>query len=391
MKINSALAVESSTASIILNKNLRCGNCLEVIKQELSQNSQKAILCYEKGWYELGKSIKDLFGGQNLACFCLDEEIPFLQSAPKLLNSVNNLQELIVIGDEQLALFALDYCLKSSARVTYIPLDFEFSSFLLRALENNNNLLIIDENLLSACGKNKVADGIRCVLSKKIFFVEMLVNQSIAGLFDCKRAENCLNEGLKELKSYLATRSLEKLILALLYVTASEYLSGCGNIASSASIILLKMQNLSLKGEREYLLYKMILRSYELYFTNDTSFTLSLPGVVVEENEINALFANEYIKKQIALPDYLYDIKRIEEYKSKITANKELLKVIKQQLEQIEEDSAMLKRQYGGRKYSVEHYNAKQRSKALYLAPYITEKPTAFHLLFASGFTQYLK
>ena len=391
MKVNGTLAVENSTASIILNNNLRYGSSLELVSRELSVTTVKALLCYEKGWYEIGKSIKDLFTSQNITAFCLEEEMPFLKSAPKLLNSVKNLQELVVIGDERLALFALDYCASTNIKMVYIPLDFEFSCYLLHILDNRNHLLILDENLLSACGKNKIADGIRCVLSKKIFFIEMLVNQSIEGLLPSEKADFYLKEGLKELKNYLALKKLDKLISALVLVTVGEYLSGCGNIASSASQILLRMQKLSLNGEREYLLYKMVLRAYELYFANDTSFTLSLPGVVVEEGEINSLFANEYIKKQITLPPYLYDLKKIEEYKEKIVANENLLKLIKQQLAQIEEDSAMLKRQYGGRKYSVEHYNAKQRSKALYLAPYITQKPTAFHLLFASGFTQYLK
>ena len=391
MRDNGTLAVENSTASIIFNNNLRFGSSLETVSKELLTNSVKGLLCYEKGWYEVGKSIKDLFSSQGITAFCLEEEVPFLQTAPKLLNSISNLQELVVIGDEQLALFALDYCVSTNIKIVYIPLDFEFSCYLLRILNNTNHLLILDENLLSACGKNKIADGIRCVLSKKIFFIEMLVNQSICGLLPSEKADFYLKEGLKQLKNYLALKQLKNLIFALVSVTVGEYFSGCGNIATSASEILLKFQKLSLKGEREYLLYKMVLRAYELYFVNDTSFTLSLPGVVVEENEINNLFANEYIKKQITLPPYLYDLKKIEEYKKVIVANENLLSLIKQQLAQIEEDNAMLKRQYGGRKYSVEHYNAKQRSKALYLAPYITEKPTAFHLLFASGFTQYLK
>ena len=82
---------------------------------------------------------------------------------------------------------------------------------------------------------------------------------------------------------------------------------------------------------------------------------------------------------------------RFNGFKKKAMASGELLKEIKAQLAQIEGDSLMLKKQYGGRKYSVEHYNAKQRARALYLAPYVTEKLTAFHLLFASGITQYLK
>ena len=65
--------------------------------------------------------------------------------------------------------------------------------------------------------------------------------------------------------------------------------------------------------------------------------------------------------------------------------------VVDKLLSKIESESLALKKEYGGRKYSVEHYSSKQRAKALYLAPYINGKPTAYDLLFASGVTQFLK
>lgn len=392
MKIDFALAVEKSTASVISAKNLQCGSFESIIPSALSKNGVKALMCYEKGWYEVGKRIKDLFGSKGITCFCLDEGIPFEKNAVKLLSSVNNLQELVVIGDEQMALFALNYCLKNSARVIYIPLDFSFGNYLLSAVEmGGSNLLLLDEDLLSQCGKNKLADGVRTVLTKKIFFIEMLVNQAIEGVIANNQAKTLLNEGQKSLQDYLQGGAISDLAIAIIFTVMGECYSGAGSIVRSASDLILRMQRLSLSGEREYLLYKMVLRAYELYFSNDTSFTLSLPGVALEEAEIKSLYANDYVKPQIYLPSFLYDQEAVNGFKKKAMASGELLKEIKAQLAQIEGDSLMLKKQYGGRKYSVEHYNAKQRARALYLAPYVTEKSTAFHLLFASGITQYLK
>ena len=392
MKTDFVLAVENSTASVVSNKNLQCGNYQELICSSFSKNGAKALLCYEKGWYEAGKQIKDLICGVGITCFCLDDNVPFEKKAVKLLDSVQSLQEIVVVGDEQMALFALKYCTGKALRVIYIPLDYSFASYLLFAVQRGkDDLLLIDESLLLQCGKNKLADGIRTVLSKKLFFVEMLVNQAIEGDIPNEKAEILLNNGQKSLTNYLKSGRICDLVIALVLSVIGESCLRVGNVVRSASELLLRMQSLSLSGEREYLLYKMVLRAYELYFLNDTTFTLSIPGVVLEEAEIKSLYASDYAQPKIYLPKYIYDFDAIESLKKKVMQNGELLKEIKAQLAQIEGDSITLKKQYGGRKYSVEHYNAKQRAKALYLAPYITEKPTAFHLLFASGVTQYLK
>ena len=358
MKIDFALAVEKSTASVISAKNLQCGRFDEIVCSALSQNGVKALLCSEKGWYEAGKRIKDSLGGRLVSCFCVDENLPFEKKAVKLLNSVSGLDELVVIGNEQMALFALNYCLNSGARVIYIPLDFSFGSYLLAAVNRGgNDLLLLDENLLSQCGKNKLADGVRTVLTKKIFFVEMLVNQSIGGVILNNQAKNLLNEGQKSLKNYLQSGLVSDLAIAVILTSMGEYYSGAGNIVRAAADLLLRMQSLSLSGEREYLLYKMILRIYELYFSNDTGFTLSIPGVVVEEGEIKSLYSNDYSQPKICLPNFLYDLDAVNGFKEKCAQGGEILKEIKLQLSQIEGDTAILKKLYGGRKNSANRFS----------------------------------
>lgn len=392
MKNSFTLAVESSTASFISKKNLILGDATACVFENLAGKTT-AILCFASGWYEVGFYLKEELLKNNAEhfCFTLEEEFGFEQTATKLLNSVCKLDNLVVIGSENLALFALSYSASRSLKVLYVPQDFCFCEYLTNLLQGDcNHLLTIDEKLLAKCGRNKLADGLRGVFAKRIIIAEMHANELIAGLSYNKQAENLINEGIKNVNLYLKNRKIEYLVIAILLSSVGEVFSGSANVCVSAGKLLEKMQNFSLKGEREYLLYKMVLRMYNLYFSNDTSFTLGLPGVVVEEQEANELLGEEAFNLSY-LPAFFNDIEKTQEIKERILKEGKFLPVVKQLLASIEEENALLKREYGGRKYSVEHYSAKQRAKALLLAPYILNKPCAYSLLFASGITQYFK
>ena len=393
MKNEFALAVENSTASFISKDNLICGNAVDEIAESLQVDGKRVLLCFDSGWFAVGKSLKDrLKEEHDLVCFSLEETIYFEEKVVKLLNGVKNISQIIVIGSEPMALFVSRYFDGLNTKVIYLPLDFEFSDFLLNSLKNGaTNQLVLDEGLLSNCLKNKLADAVRCVFSKRILFIEMCANETIEGLIDKNEGKNQLNKGIKLVDEYLKTRDITTLILAVVLVTVGEFLSGVGNIVSSASEILSKIQNFSLKGEREYLFYKMALRAYLLYFSNDTSCALLPPGLVVEEIELQKIFPFLPKKHQTVAPFCAFDIKKAEEYKQIILKDGKIIDLIKTQIANLDENAKLLKKEYGGRKYSVEHYSLKQRAKALSLAPYITSEFSIFHLLFASGLTQYFE
>ncbi|MBR4419627.1 MAG: hypothetical protein IKT32_01990, partial [Clostridia bacterium] len=112
---------------------------------------------------------------------------------------------------------------------------------------------------------------------------------------------------------------------------------------------------------------------------------------VVEEIELQKIFPFLPKKHQTVAPFCAFDIKKAEEYKQIILKDGKIIDLIKTQIANLDENAKLLKKEYGGRKYSVEHYSLKQRAKALSLAPYITSEFSIFHLLFASGLTQYFE
>ena len=387
-----SVAVENSAANFISKNNLLCGNVLEDLLLNLNPNGVKVLLCFDQGWFSVGKQIKDeLSKKQEVISFSLEENAHFEECVNKLLSSVFNIEEIIVIGSEELALFAVNY-LNNSGRVIYIPLDFDFSEFIVRSLDlKSNHLVFLDKNLLNKCYKNKMADGARHVLSKKLVLVEMLINEHIGALLPNNEAKNLFASALGDVYKYFTNHSLELLVTAIIKASVAEQKAGVSSIPTLASAILFKSENLSLKGEREYLFYKMVLRAYGMFFTNNTDCTISLPGVLLEQEEIAKLFPFEYKEMLAKLPEYLYDNEKTALLKKKICENSAVISEINKQLSQIEKDAELIKNEYGGRKYTVELYNLKQRAKALSLAPYIAKKPTAFHLLFAQGLTKYFE
>ena len=389
MKDNFALAVEKSTASFVNNNLIGCGVAEKIIGEMISSQKNAVILCHDNGWFEAGRQIKQALNG-NAVSFSIEDQPNFEKVATTLLNSVKNIDYLIAVGSEDLANYALGYMQNKGGKVIYLPLDMQFSRYFVNLLKTQNCFLILDEQRLLKCGKNRLTDGIRTVLSKKLFLVEMAVNQSIAGGIPKKEAQECIFESLKRVQNYLKQQNVQELILAILIACIGEVCSGVGNIVSSATDILFKIEKLSLRGEAEYLFYKMVLRSYQLYLKNDTSFLLASPGIVLEEEQIDQLFLNSYKKPTVSLPLYFNDFCEVQRLKE-LASNEQVLSLINTQISEIERDEELLKKQYGGRKYTVEHYNAKQRSKALTLAPYITDKSTLYDLLFVSGFSQYLK
>lgn len=385
-----ALAVENSTASFISNQKLIAKGVDYYLQNTGCFNA--VILCEDLGWFTVGKKIKDeLSLRAKVVSFCVEQDCEYHSVLPKLFESVQKADEIIVIANQNFALFACEYYKNKKVKVVFIPLDFDFCEFFALACGGENCALVLCEKLLSLCSRNKTTDALRMIYSRQIISAEMLANEVIGGHIANNEAQKLLDESILCAEEYLTKRYLYLLCIALLKGSVAEQKSGVGNIPFLAGKILYRMQNLSLKGEREYLLYKMTLRLYKLYFSNECNFLINLPGRVLEEEEIKGLFKFDYQKHLSSLPYFFNDLTKVDEIKEKIIAKGKFLPVVDKLLSKIESESLALKKEYGGRKYSVEHYSSKQRAKALYLAPYINGKPTAYDLLFASGVTQFLK
>ena len=80
---------------------------------------------------------------------------------------------------------------------------------------------------------------------------------------------------------------------------------------------------------------------------------------------------------------------KVNNLKEKVIANTQLISIVDNLLAQLESEAQILKKEFGGKKYTVEHYSTKQRATALTLAPYLIKKECAYKLLFASGITEY--
>ena len=131
MKDDFALAVEKSTASFISKNNLICGSVFEKIADVCSAGKDKVILCFEKGWHEAGRKIKEILSpNSKVVSFCLEEEICFEKTLVKLLATVDSQSDFIIIGSEEITLFVCDYLGIESGKIIYVPLDFQFSQFI---------------------------------------------------------------------------------------------------------------------------------------------------------------------------------------------------------------------------------------------------------------------
>ena len=276
MKNDFAFAVGNATANFISKRNLDSGNVSELISSHVVKGGNVINICFDSGWFSLAGKIKSYLLEHNVINFSLNDNKPFINDLQVLLSSVKEVSTVIVTGSEDLALAVSKFYLNKSVKVIYLPLDFNYEFFLKNSLENaNNNLVILDESLLAKCNRSAFADCVRRIFARKIFRVEIAVNRAINQDNNLKQAENQLNESEIYLQKYLDTHLIVYLVIAHLKSIIFESITNIEYLPLVAGEILNKLNaNFSLRGEREYLVYKMLLKLYRFYFSNDTSFIL---------------------------------------------------------------------------------------------------------------------
>ncbi|MBR3864425.1 MAG: hypothetical protein IKJ19_04870 [Clostridia bacterium] len=391
MKNDFAFAVENSTANFIPKNNLVCGSVEKLLPSLINDDGAIINLCFNSGWFALAGNIKGVLGAREVISFCLNDGKLDENELDVLLSSVTSVGTVIVTGSEELAMLVCKKYQAKKVKIIYLPLDFNYEFFIKHALEIvDNRVVLLDEKILAKCNRSAFVDCVRRILARKILSVEIAVNQAITGDKDKKQIENILDESKKYLQKYLQTHLIVYLVISHLLSIVYEHLSGVEYIPSVAGEVLAKLNySLSLRGEREYLIYKMILRLYKFYFTNDTSFLLKRCGIAIQEEQINKLMSDccllDYSLPKTA---YLSD-NEIDAIKQKIYKDKKVIELLDNYLLELENEAQILKKEFGGRKYTVEHYNAKERAIALNLTPYLIKNKTAYELLFASGIIEY--
>lgn len=390
MKSKFALAVEGSTASFISKENLICDSALESALS-LVKGDSCFVICLKSGYLSFGKKLIDL-----LQTNYIKVQSKIFECEP---TSFSELQELlsksegltvIVVGSEKIACFCQDYYKNSLVNLLFVAVNLSFRSFALNLISTKSKgVLILDEKLIAKCNRRDTAECVKSILAKRIIYAEIAFNRAIAPHFSAEKAEKLLDESFYYLQVYQTTRYLTPLVIACFKGVIAQHICGVEHLPFVAGKILEKTQNLAFDGEREYLIYKMLLRLYNFYFSNDLSFTIKQGGVACEQESIKNLFKG--IDYNYSLPRYMYDVKEIDKIKNNLISDGKGIALVKEYLNLLSEDEVALRKEFGGKRYNVEHYNNKQRLTALTLAPYFIKKPCAYNLLFASGILEYFK
>ncbi|MBQ7408533.1 MAG: hypothetical protein IJW13_04590 [Clostridia bacterium] len=352
-----------------------------------SSEGRSIIVTYDSGWYLVGKSLKDNTTSKEVTCFSFDNGLPFLPALEKLLLSVSDAKRVAVIGNQSLALYCAHFL--KDASICFIPTDFNFCAFYNLILSGRTDCRLIIDGKLLIGKKNIAASGVKSILSKNIILLEDAVNRAIGGYFVNNNWQNILKSAIECALKYFETQNVYYIIRGQLFAQAAVYLSGIGNPSEMAAAVLENFANLSEVGEREYFAYKMLVRIYLVYFSNDSSFLIKKGGELLQTEEINRLFpfvANKIINK---MPQWVYDDKKVKQYKAN-AIKEDVLKKIKEQEGLFERHAQMLRKIYAGRKYTVEHYTVKQRALALNLLPLLSNECGALWLVFADGVLEYI-
>lgn len=321
--------------------------------------------------------------------FSVDNDLKCMNDVKILLESVNNMSCLVVAGDGELIFSALECCANKKVDALLIPTDFNFDKAVLCGEERKENEFIkkhvyfaFDEKVFSALRKNDVADAVRSILSKRILFAEMRVNQLIGLHFDAERAKSLINESIKACGDYFKDYDYKKLIyaktLGILAELSLPFSDPVKAISDLLSLYDIETQN----GEREYLAYKILAKIYGIALTADID-TLKVPSYAFCKDEIKTLLSHSTV---YAAPDYYAENDKLLELLSVLKADEKLNATIEELNRRVPQCEKIIYLLYGGRKYSVEGYPVNIKIQALRLAPLMTKGENLLKIIWAAGF-----
>ena len=385
---NNFITVDNFAVNFLLsNTNAFLGKAEEIYFNSVKKQSERILIfCYDADYFLLGKRVKDLLikNAKSVTCYSLERSVPLKPSIEKIFANEVGFNAVLAVGNEKIAAAVAPF-VNESKNFAFMPTDFDFSFFLCSG-SGKNCSLIFDSAIFSLAKKNKVLSGLKSVVSKRIIFIEMRVNQLIGGYLEQKEAISAFEKGQEMLNLFLKDLNVMHLILAQFYCGVAISVISCCFEPMQCSIVAEKLLDNSGFGEREFLFYEILLKIYMLYFNNPIDFICKLPNVISDREQLERLGllgCENYFEP-------LYDTKRLSLIKGEIKGDSELKQEVEKQLETIFSLKKIFKSVYAGRKYTVEHYSQKQRSTALKLAPLTCNKPSALKLVWADGVLEYI-
>lgn len=358
-----------------------------VVNLTLTSDAPAVIVSYDEEYFALGKKIKDLGREHNRkdVFFCLDEDAD-ADNVCSLLSSVKNPACIVSIGSAFLAEICYNYAKNNSIIFIWLPTDFNFSP-VLKIGENRNDFnVVFDLKYYEKLKKSTQLSGFKSVLSSRILFIEMRVNELINGFTLRKPITGLINDSLKELGKYIVSNDIKELIKANLIKSMIEIMLPFASSVSAVNLALNAYKTSCEKEENEYFAYRILLNLYSFFLNDEGDYLIKLPSIVKCEERVKEL---KIEAERLYFPAYSGD-----EQKTKILCEiirkDEIIKEYVRALKKVEKnDEKEIYYIYAGRKNTVEVYNAKQRAEALKLAPILQKGDSLLKIMWAAGYIEY--
>lgn len=364
-----------------------------------SADSEAIVFTDDSGYFSVCKKIRGVVADGN---FCDEEKIAFADRtvffsvddgadervAERLLHSVKKPLCVVAAGGGELIARVSDYCAENNVDLLAVPLDYSFGCVLKRNCEfvAEKAYFAFDDELFSSLQKNKVADVIRQILSKRILFIEMCVNQLIGLHFDDETPKKLLNESVYECLNYFKNYDYKSLVYAKFLSEKAAMLLPFESPAESMSKVLSCYDLDVIEGEREYFAYKMLLKIYGVMLTDCVNM-VKVPSYEMCADQLKAIMPGAIICTK---PNYYCDDEKLSALLKTLAEDDKLGGYIQELTLHIPDGEHIVYLVYGGRKSTVELYPQNINTMALRLAPLICRGDSLLKILWATGVFEWL-
>ena len=361
--------------------------------------SEAVIFTDDFGYFSVCKKIRGFVADGN---FCEEEKRAFADRtvffsvddgadekiAERLLRSVKKPLCVAAVGGGELIARAVDYCAENNVDLLAVPLDYSFGCVLKRNCDfvAEKCFFAFDNELFSSLQKNRVADVIRQVLSKRILFVEMRVNQLIGLHFDDETPKKLLNESVYECLNYFKNYDYKSLAYAKFLSEKAAMLLPFESPAEGMSKVLSCYDLDVSEGDREYFAYKMLIKIYGVMLSDCVNM-VKVPSYGMCADQLKAIMPNAKINPK---PSYYCNDENLSLLLKTLAEDDKLGGYIKELALNIPDGEHIVYLVYGGRKSTVELYPQNINAQSLRLAPLICKGDSLLKILWATGVFEWL-
>ncbi len=361
--------------------------------------SEAVIFTDDFGYFSVCKKIRGFVADGN---FCEEEKRAFADRtvffsvddgadekiAERLLRSVKKPLCVAAVGGGELIARAVEYCAENNVDLLAVPLDYSFGCVLKRNCDfvAEKCFFAFDNELFSSLQKNRVADVIRQVLSKRILFVEMRVNQLIGLHFNDETPKKLLNESVYECLNYFKNYDYKSLAYAKFLSEKAAMLLSFESPAEGMSKVLSCYDLDVSEGDREYFAYKMLIKIYGVMLSDCVNM-VKVPSYGMCADQVKAIMPNAKINPK---PSYYCNDENLSLLLKTLAEDDKLGGYIKELALNIPDGEHIVYLVYGGRKSTVELYPQNINAQSLRLAPLICKGDSLLKILWATGVFEWL-